>query len=128
MSNKNAGTNPYPAGDTVYWSKTRYDELGRAVETFAPAELAVQQNTAEVVTVEEEEVWTPTAIEDCMSKVDVGEPFKYETSLNPFYLRADFDGNGLVDYAVLIKGQTTKTRGVVICKDSKQPFCIWRVI
>ncbi len=32
-------TNPYRAGDTVYWSKTRYDELGRAVETFAPAEL-----------------------------------------------------------------------------------------
>jgi RHS repeat-associated protein len=31
-------TNPYRAGDTVYWSKTRYDEAGRAVETYAPAE------------------------------------------------------------------------------------------
>jgi RHS repeat-associated protein len=32
--------NPYRAGETVYWSKTRYDELGRAVETYAPATLA----------------------------------------------------------------------------------------
>ncbi len=30
-------TNPYRTGDTVLWSKTRFDELGRAVETFAPA-------------------------------------------------------------------------------------------
>jgi len=30
-------TNPYRAGDTVYWSKTKYDTAGRAVQTFAPA-------------------------------------------------------------------------------------------
>ncbi|MBL8181385.1 MAG: RHS repeat protein [Blastocatellia bacterium] len=30
-------TNPYRIGDTKYWSKTRYDVAGRAVETFAPA-------------------------------------------------------------------------------------------
>jgi RHS repeat-associated protein len=31
-------TNPYRQGDTnIYWSKPRYDELGRAVESFAPA-------------------------------------------------------------------------------------------
>jgi RHS repeat-associated protein len=30
-------TNPYRAGDTVLWNKTRYDEVGRPVETFAPA-------------------------------------------------------------------------------------------
>jgi len=33
-------TNPYRQGDTIYWSKTRYDEAGRAVETYAPTELA----------------------------------------------------------------------------------------
>lgn len=33
-------SNPYRAGDTVYWSKTRYDEAGRSVESYAPAELA----------------------------------------------------------------------------------------
>jgi RHS repeat-associated protein len=30
-------TNPYRAGDTVYWNRTKYDELGRAVQSFAPA-------------------------------------------------------------------------------------------
>lgn len=30
-------TSPYRVGDTIYWSKIRFDELGRAVETYAPA-------------------------------------------------------------------------------------------
>lgn len=30
-------SNPYREGDTVYWSKPRYDAAGRVVETFAPA-------------------------------------------------------------------------------------------
>ena len=33
-------TDPYRTGDTVYWNRTRYDELGRAVESYAPAALA----------------------------------------------------------------------------------------
>jgi len=33
-------SNPYRAGDTLYWSTTRYDTVGRAVETFAPATTA----------------------------------------------------------------------------------------
>ena len=44
-------TNPYRNGDTIYWSKTRYDAAGRAVETYAPAisaeiELAATNNNA----------------------------------------------------------------------------------
>ena len=31
-----ATSNPYRTGDTVYWSKPRYDELNRVVETYAP--------------------------------------------------------------------------------------------
>lgn len=30
-------SNPYREGETVYWSKPRYDAAGRVVETFAPA-------------------------------------------------------------------------------------------
>ena len=33
-------TNPYRQGETVLWAKTRYDAMGRAVETYAPATLA----------------------------------------------------------------------------------------
>jgi hypothetical protein len=80
-----------------------------------------QKETTQTIETDEE-VWTPTAIEDCISTVNVGEPFELETSFNPFYLRADFDNNKLVDYAVLIKGKKTKKRGVIICRDSIQPF------
>lgn len=76
----------------------------------------------EAAYVEGEEVWVPAAIDECLSKVHVGEPFEVATSINPFYLRADLDGNGLVDYAILIHGRETKKKGLVICKDSKEPF------
>ncbi len=33
-------TSPYRSTDTPLWSKTRFDDLGRAVETFAPTELS----------------------------------------------------------------------------------------
>lgn len=69
-----------------------------------------------------EEIWIPNDIEECISKVDVGEPFNFETEFNPFYLRADFDGNKRMDYAILIKGVTTQKRGVVICKDAERPL------
>jgi RHS repeat-associated protein len=31
-----ATSNPYRDGETIYWSKPRYDELNRVVETYAP--------------------------------------------------------------------------------------------
>ncbi|HLA95607.1 MAG TPA: hypothetical protein VK612_07795 [Pyrinomonadaceae bacterium] len=68
------------------------------------------------------EIWSPTAIEECMTKVKVGESIEFETDFNPFYLRADFDGNSHVDYAVLVKGKDSNKRGLVICKDSNTPF------
>jgi RHS repeat-associated protein len=33
-------TNPYRAGDTIYWNKKKYDPAGRVVETYAPTELS----------------------------------------------------------------------------------------
>lgn len=30
-------SNPYRSGDTIYWSRTRYDDAGRAIESYAPA-------------------------------------------------------------------------------------------
>lgn len=36
-------TNPYRAGDPVFWNRTKYDALGRAVQSFAPAEAGVAQ-------------------------------------------------------------------------------------
>ena len=84
--------------------------------------VAVQKETLQAKNDGEEKVWRPPEIEECISKVNVGEPFEMATFINPFYLRANLDGNNLVDYAVLIQGQQTKKHGLVICKDSKEPF------
>lgn len=43
-------TSPYRAGDTVYWSKTRFDEAGRGVESYAPATLSDVTNNTNLVT------------------------------------------------------------------------------
>jgi RHS repeat-associated protein len=37
MGRANRTTNPYRSSDTRYWSMTRFDPAGRAVETYAPA-------------------------------------------------------------------------------------------
>ncbi len=70
-----------------------------------------------------EEVWRPRIIEECISKAESSEPIEIEDLFNPFYLRADFDGNEVFDYAVLVRSVSEKKkRGLLICKDSKEPF------
>ncbi len=52
---------------------------------------------------------------------------RYEISrrMNPFYLRADFDGDGRADYVVLITEPTTKKEGFAFCfSDEKKPQII----
>ena len=43
---------------------------------------------------------------------------KYEISdkVNPFYLRGDFDGDGIPDYEVLVSNRTTKKIGIAIVR------------
>lgn len=93
-----------------------------SAETPVNKETKVENEKSKNIDQEENEVWIPTAIEDCLDRVKIGEQFKIETSINPFYLRANLDGNELVDYAILIKGKDSNKRGVVICKDSKEPY------
>ena len=64
----------------------------------------------------------PSATQECLSKVNVGEPFEFDLSINPYYLRGNFNGNKIVDYAIVIAGKKTKKTGLVICQDSKTPF------
>ncbi len=65
---------------------------------------------------------SPTAIENCLPKVNVGEPIDFDLSVNPFYLRINFDGNLKIDYALRIKGKETKSEGLLICRDGEEPF------
>jgi len=55
------------------------------------------------------------------SSIDTLLAFSFH--LNPFYLRGDFDADGKVDYAILIKHKKTEKHGIAICLSSnKQVF------
>ena len=55
----------------------------------------------------------PTPIEKCMEPISA----QYHVSgrINPFYLRGDFDGDGRLDHAVLVTGQSDD-RSIVVCR------------
>src|SRR5438045_4199964 len=54
---------------------------------------------------------TPTSIGNCLEKVTLGEPFEFDLSMNPFYLRMDLYGDHVIDYVMVIRGKETKKLG-----------------
>jgi hypothetical protein len=42
--------------------------------------------------------------------------YELSTILNPFYLRGDFDGDGVPDYAVLVIHRATKITGIAVLR------------
>lgn len=82
-----------------------------------------EESTGNEAQDDDEKVWVPIGVQKCIAGVETPEPFELETLFNPYYLRADFDGNEGVDYAILVRSVKEKTkRGLVICKDSKESF------
>lgn len=51
---------------------------------------------------------------------------KYEISsrINPFYLRGDFDGDGGMDFAVLVLERKSKRRGLIILNPKRGSFAV----
>ena len=70
---------------------------------------------------------SPTAIQDCLPKVKLDEPVEFDLSVNPFYLRLDFDGNKKIDYAIRIRGKKTKAEGLLICMDGGKPYVLGKL-
>lgn len=44
--------------------------------------------------------------------------YAFESRLNPFYLQGDFDGDGLLDMAVLIRARATGKHGIAVALTS----------
>lgn len=42
--------------------------------------------------------------------------YEISTKLNPFYLRADFDGDAVPDYAVLVMNRTSRVIGIAVSR------------
>ena len=49
----------------------------------------------------------------------LGDKYVIDHRINPFYLRGDFDGDGRVDYAVLLSERRTGKRGFVVLLSSQ---------
>jgi len=50
--------------------------------------------------------------------------FKIDTRINPYYLRGDFDGDGKLDFAVMVTRNNSKTLGLIICQGDGQSFVL----
>lgn len=56
---------------------------------------------------------TPFVITRCLHEVATG--IEVSRRMNPFYLRGDFDGDGQLDYAVLVKERKSEKQGYAFC-------------
>ena len=57
----------------------------------------------------------PVALTRCIESRDVQSSVTLDMSTNPYYLRGDFDSDGVPDYAVVVRGINSKKRGILIC-------------
>ncbi|MDR5727554.1 MAG: hypothetical protein RB191_09020 [Terriglobia bacterium] len=55
--------------------------------------------------------------DEVLEAVELGQfaqTYSIDGSMNPFYLRGDFDGDGKADYAIRIKSKATQESGIAI--------------
>jgi hypothetical protein len=55
----------------------------------------------------------PQQISECLKGIN--DRYQISRRMNPFYVRADFDGDGRPDYAVLLAESTSKKEGFAVC-------------
>ena len=57
----------------------------------------------------------PEAVTQCWAKKKYEHSYEISGSINPFYLRGDFNGDAGTDYAILITEKRSGKRGLAIC-------------
>ena len=62
-----------------------------------------------------------------MDHLTITDKYTLSGDLNPFYLRGDFDGDGHMDYALLITTTDTRKRGIAIWMSSR-PKARWQIL
>jgi hypothetical protein len=64
----------------------------------------------------------PPALRDAFSKKPLDGKYDVSTHINPFYLRGDFDGDGIADYAVLVTEVVSHKQGILVWLSSVRNF------
>ena len=58
---------------------------------------------------------TPAWIHYLFNDLNLKKEYKFSYHLNPFYLRGDFNGDGKLDIAILVRNIRTNKIGIAIC-------------
>jgi len=66
----------------------------------------------------------PNEIVEAVELGQFAQSYTLDGSLNPFYLRGDFDNDGKIDYAVRIKSKANNTSGIAIWLSSLHKFVV----
>jgi hypothetical protein len=56
----------------------------------------------------------PKAVKKALTNGSIGKEYELSFHLNPYYLEGDFNGDGKMDIAVLVKGRSTGKLGIAI--------------
>ncbi len=91
------------------------------VEQQVNSQIIVQKPTIDSEKLADNKL-SPTAVQNCLPKVKIDEPIDFDLTVNPFYLRLDFDSNKKIDYAIRIIGKVSKNEGLLICLDGETPY------
>jgi hypothetical protein len=70
----------------------------------------------------------PDAIDRCLADPGVKGQLEVVATRNPLYLRGDFDGDGLPDYALVVRKPKTRNNGVLICAGRGKVTLIGRAV
>jgi len=63
-----------------------------------------------------QEITTPYNVPDGLSACLKARPeLEINTSINPYYISGDFDGDGFTDIAVQVKSSKDKRQGILLC-------------
>lgn len=58
---------------------------------------------------------TPPAIDQCLARAGLTAKFQLDASINPFYVRGDFDGDGKIDYLIRVTSRQNQKHGLISC-------------
>jgi hypothetical protein len=90
------------------------------IALFLLLALTVSRCSAQEVEVEN----IPNEILEAVEIGQFAQSYGLDGSLNPFYLRGDFDGDGKADYAIRIKSKGDGASGIAIWLSSQHKFVI----
>jgi len=62
----------------------------------------------------------PEKVNTRFKAANIWKNYDVSDALNPFYLRGDFDGDGIPDYAVLVVNKKTGKRGIAVVNGFKK--------